>query len=483
MYKIKITHADDEDWDILWQDGAIQCDRLYRMKPYQRVNHFPGMHILCRKNLFARNLGRMQKRFPEEYNFFPQTWVLPSEYSEFRKQFDNLSKNKKKTFIVKPQASCQGRGIFLTRNLEDINQYDHYVVQRYIHKPFLIDDLKFDLRIYVFVCGIDPLRVYMYQEGLCRLSTVKYQQPQQGNLHNLYMHLTNYAINKSHKDYEKNKTSSEDSIGHKRSLTYTMKYISEKGFDSEKVMADIKDTIIKSLLTVQPALAHTYRSCQPDDVENSMCFEILGFDIFLDEKLKPWILEVNHAPSFVCDTPLDTKIKKGILIDVIRLLNLSVSKKNKFKREKAKEFEKRALKGKKRMNQDQRQLLKEKKNRKREKYEKRNHGDFELIYPTTLVENMQRYNQYQEVAKQLIDEHQGTAKRSAQTADKDPGTATTAASNGSILVNSSKPTTIPSKKMNSITNIHDFSNKKQNVSTVSVTTAFPPTTNISVSEA
>ena len=87
------------------------------------------------------------------------------------------------------------------------------------------------------------------------------------------------------------------------------------------------------------------------------------------------------------------------------------------------------------------------------------------------------------MAKQLIDEHQGTAKRSAQTADKDPGTATTAASNGSILVNSSKPTTIPSKKMNSITNIHDFSNKKQNVSTVSVTTAFPPTTNISVSEA
>ena len=66
------------------------------------------------------------------------------------------------------------------------------------------------------------------------------------------MHLTNYAINKFHKDYEKNKTSVGDDIGHKRSLTYTMRYIEEQGHDSKKVMDDIKETIVKSLLTVQP---------------------------------------------------------------------------------------------------------------------------------------------------------------------------------------------------------------------------------------
>jgi tubulin polyglutamylase TTLL6/13 len=83
-----------------------------------------------------------------------------------------------------------------------------------------------------------------------------------------------------------------------------------------------------------------------------MCFEILGFDIFLDESLKPWIIEVNHAPSFVCDTPLDTKIKRGLLTDVFRLLNLSVSRRQKFKRDKANEFQKRALKGKTRLTLD-----------------------------------------------------------------------------------------------------------------------------------
>jgi tubulin polyglutamylase TTLL6/13 len=54
-----------------------------------------------------------------------------------------------------------------------------------------------------------------------------------------------------------------------------------------------------------------------------MCFEILGFDVFLDDQLKPWILEVNHAPSFATDSPLDFKIKKALITDTLKLLNLS----------------------------------------------------------------------------------------------------------------------------------------------------------------
>ena len=62
-----------------------------------------------------------------------------------------------------------------------------------------------------------------------------------------------------------------------------------------------------------------------------MCFELLGFDIFLDEQLKPWILEVNHAPSFSTDSPLDFKVKKNLIADSMRLLNLSYAKKLKYK--------------------------------------------------------------------------------------------------------------------------------------------------------
>jgi D-alanine-D-alanine ligase-like ATP-grasp enzyme len=58
-----------------------------------------------------------------------------------------------------------------------------------------------------------------------------------------------------------------------------------------------------------------------------MCFEILGFDILIDEKLKPWLIEINHAPSFGTDTCLDFKIKKNLLADTLELLNMSYNKK------------------------------------------------------------------------------------------------------------------------------------------------------------
>ena len=70
------------------------------------------------------------------------------------------------------------------------------MVQRYLHRPLLIEGLKFDLRIYVLLAGCDPLRIYLYEEGLTRLATVPYLPPKRENLDNLCMHLTNYAINK-----------------------------------------------------------------------------------------------------------------------------------------------------------------------------------------------------------------------------------------------------------------------------------------------
>ena len=73
------------EWDLYWCDNGVTVDRLYKMRPYQRINHFPGMYALARKDHLARNLNKMFKRFPEEYKFYPQTWLLPSEFGDFRK--------------------------------------------------------------------------------------------------------------------------------------------------------------------------------------------------------------------------------------------------------------------------------------------------------------------------------------------------------------------------------------------------------------
>ena len=54
----------------------------------------------------------MKRGYSKEYNFFPQTWVIPSEAADFREYCKNKPN---KVFIVKPEASCQGRGIFLIK--------------------------------------------------------------------------------------------------------------------------------------------------------------------------------------------------------------------------------------------------------------------------------------------------------------------------------------------------------------------------------
>lgn len=81
----------------------------------------------------------------------------------------------------------------------------------------------------------------------------------------------------------------------------------------------------------QPHVHHLYRSCQPDDNENSLCFQLLGFDIMLDHKLKPSLIEVNQMPSFATDSPIDYKIKQGVINDCIALLNLSAKRRNRIK--------------------------------------------------------------------------------------------------------------------------------------------------------
>jgi tubulin polyglutamylase TTLL6/13 len=54
------------------------------MRPFQKINHFPGMFNLSRKNYLARHLIRMTPEFPQDYDFYPRTWMLPTEYNELR---------------------------------------------------------------------------------------------------------------------------------------------------------------------------------------------------------------------------------------------------------------------------------------------------------------------------------------------------------------------------------------------------------------
>lgn len=62
----------------MWVDRYLEPQDLFRLNEHQKISHFPGIDIFAKKNLLGRNLMKMSKHFPQEYNYFPWTWSLPS---------------------------------------------------------------------------------------------------------------------------------------------------------------------------------------------------------------------------------------------------------------------------------------------------------------------------------------------------------------------------------------------------------------------
>ncbi|CAK4666438.1 hypothetical protein LEN26_015124 [Aphanomyces euteiches] len=357
--------TDDSDKSALascnlhWIDVPDFLNTFKTMLPFQKVNHFPGMSNLARKSKLARNFQRMSKLFPQEYDFCPKTWILPFDYTDFAQQF-NSDGTSSRTFILKPDHSCQGRGVFLTKNLKDVNKTDIFVAQRYVAHPLLIDGKKFDLRIYVMISSCSPLRVYLFQDGLVRMCTADYTVPNAENMEQKFMHLTNYAINKHSNNFEKNKD--DDGEGSKRSLKWFFSWLGEQydKSDIDKLWHGIGDICLKAILSVQPTLSQEYQStfakftrkstdgvdpsCMPNTARAnaaSSCFAILGMDVLVDENLKPWLLEVNHLPSFGCDSPLDWNIKERLLNQALDIMRISATDKETYDMEQSKSLHRR----------------------------------------------------------------------------------------------------------------------------------------------
>lgn len=78
-----------------------------------------------------------------------------------------------------------------------------------------------------------------------------------------------------------------------RKLSTLNAWMMDNSYNTTKLWADIEDIIIKTLISAHPVVKHNYQSCFPNHTAGCACFEILGFDILLDRKLKPWLLEVR----------------------------------------------------------------------------------------------------------------------------------------------------------------------------------------------
>lgn len=416
--------GDDDEWQVYWTDTSVNIERIMKLTKTQKINHFTGMLEICRKKSLARNINRISAMFGSEFDFTPKTFVLPGDMPEFLSQFAG---KKRKTFILKPDAGCQGKGIALAQDaetalsaLESLGT-DNVVAQRYLPKPFLIDGYKFDLRVYVLVISCDPLRVFLYNDGLARFCTEKYSAPRSENLADVCMHLTNYAVNKHNEKFAFNEDAKANDEGSKWSIQGLRDWMNANGHDFDTAWDRIADLTVKTLCTIQPILQHNYRSVLPPEHNDGFsCFEVLGLDVLLDHTLKPWLIEVNHSPSFTVDTPLDLAIKEDLISDTIDLVRVDPRAIKKAKQADKQDAMNRlygagskkdgsgddeAPRRKGPRTEEEIEAARAAAHKTREKYEEKHMGGFERIYPSADAARNAKYQAIINGAKKVFQSH------------------------------------------------------------------------------
>ncbi|KAM7402946.1 hypothetical protein PAMA_003732 [Pampus argenteus] len=307
------VHPNSNDFNLMWTGSHLKPYTLRSLQDFQRVNHFPRSYELTRKDRLYKNIQRMQQTHGfKNFHIVPQTFVLPSEYQEFC----NCFAKDKGPWIIKPVASSRGRGIYLVSSPNQISMDENILVSRYINNPLLIDEFKFDVRLYVLVTSYDPLIIYVYEEGLARFATVKYDQTSK-NIKNTFMHLTNYSVNKKSSDYVSCDDPEVEDYGNKWSMSAVLRYLKQEGKDTTLLMRQVEDLIIKAVMSAELQIATACKMFVP---HKTNCFELYGFDVLIDTNLKPWLLEVNLSPSLACDAPLDLKIKASVIADMFSLV-------------------------------------------------------------------------------------------------------------------------------------------------------------------
>lgn len=341
----------ENDWNIYWAStSTVQTlfhpERGKRLNADQVVCHFPNYYELTRKDSMVRNIKRYmraeiqrQSRLTADNkdanaksksngdhgggngsknnnrpikSFLPSSYSLPSEYNIFVEEFRRSASSSSNTWIMKPPNGAQGRGIFIVNKLEQLKKWSgsnasnkehlRYVISRYIDNPLLIGGKKFDLRIYVLITSFRPLKIFL-GNGFARLANSDYSNDARERL-NRFIHLTNVSIQKKSEDYN-------SAHGGKWDISNLRLYLeATRGNEATaKMFEDIEDVIVYSAKAVQNVMNN-----------DRHCFECYGYDLLIDDDLKPWLIEINASPSLSATTPSDKRMKMDLIKDVVDIV-------------------------------------------------------------------------------------------------------------------------------------------------------------------
>ncbi|XP_058451853.1 tubulin monoglutamylase TTLL4 isoform X2 [Malaya genurostris] len=291
------------DWIGIW-GKHMKSPCFKTLRSYQKFNHLPGSFQIGRKDRVWRNLqAQMNRHGKKEFGFMPRTYIIPQDLKMLRQMWPRYSQRNCK-WIIKPPASARGTGIKVVNRWSQIPKRKPLIVQRYVERPLLINGSKFDLRLYVLVTSINPLRVYMHTDGLARFASVKYSE-KSDTLSDRYMHLTNYSINKLSNNYSANEDA-DVCQGHKWTIKSLWSYFAEQGIDTDRLWGALRNLVLRTILAGEGPI-HAMSKLNVASKYN--CYELFGIDVLLDSELVPWLLEVNISPSLHSASTLDAHVK------------------------------------------------------------------------------------------------------------------------------------------------------------------------------
>lgn len=197
------------------------------------------------------------------------------------------------------------------------------MVQEYISNPLLLEGYKFDVRLYVLLLGTDPLEAYVSRTGMARFCTETYKHPSVKNTHKTFMHLTNYSLNKRSGDYQH---TDEPDTGSKRVVGHVLEDMELLGHDIDLLWERIDTVVVRTLQAMCPEIKICINSGMRRGVLPSpdSCFQILGFDLLFDDKLKVYLLEVNSHPSLAIDFDEPVPDKPGLTKSILSQVDIDI---------------------------------------------------------------------------------------------------------------------------------------------------------------
>lgn len=80
----------------------------------------------------------MKKKFKKDYDYCPGTFLIPDDFDKFKKYTDNLKlkdMDDNRMWIVKPNKLSRGRGIYLIKDADKVDEQEPGVVSEYVSNP------------------------------------------------------------------------------------------------------------------------------------------------------------------------------------------------------------------------------------------------------------------------------------------------------------------------------------------------------------